>query len=292
VTVISLDAPTGLELVTRESSSSYISLYKIAGFDPNRSYEYIVGTGSLTALPAGATELSVDEGIVYVRYAPSEAGIPSEFAIFDVPASVPVFGAISQSKWTSCVISKNFVEGKWANYPNNWSSAEARVTSHIDTDKFSDVTYKYQFTPDRYFKVDDYPWFAIDFNNELLNMNNPQAYIKGAIAAIDIYVEGEDAPYTVTGAWKGHTKSGGYSPNKILVNLLDEYPEIAGKTVRAFDIRPYSNITSVPNDFNPDATAQRYLYFRLLYVGFFDSPANTGAIVFNTLTAVNTLTSI
>ncbi|MBR5459674.1 MAG: bacterial Ig-like domain-containing protein, partial [Clostridia bacterium] len=291
VTVISLDAPTGLELVSHENSLSYISLYKITGFDPNRSYEYIVGTGSLTALPAGATELSVDEGIVYVRYAPSEAGIPSEFAIFDVPASVPVFGATSQSKWTSCVISKNFVEGKWANYPNTWSFAEARVTSRIDN-KFSDVTYKYQFTPDRYFKVDDYPWFAIDFNNELLNMNMSKAYIEGAVLAVDIYVVGEDTPYTVTTEWKGSKLDNYKTPNAANVNLLAEFPEIAGKTVYKFDIRPYANIDKTPDDFNTESTADHYAYFRLFYIGFFDTASNFASVAKGDGLRVNTLEGI
>ncbi len=279
VLICSAKAPKELYLAVDESSSDYLNNCVIKGFDPDKSYEYYLGSGEVIPLPAGTTELPVSEGVISIRYAAGDSIIPSEYVNFEVKSAVPVFGSSAQTDWLANVTTADFVEGKWASYPSNLSEGESRVTTHINyMHKLSDVSYKYQFTEDRYFKVDDYPWFSIDFNNELLNMGMPKAYIEGAVAAIDVYVVGEDEPYTLTTEWKGATVTNYYTPNAYKVNLLALFPELEGKTVYKFNIRPYSNLDTTPNDYNTEASANRYMYFRLIHVGFFDTASNVSAV--------------
>ncbi len=284
-------APKELKLELDPDTTSYLNAYAITGFDPEKSYEYRINTGDIVALEAGATKLPVSEGTVYVRYAATETENASAFVLFDVPVSNPVFGSVKQSKY-DVVISTDFKAGYWANFPGAWEKGEAHVTSYIPyNQKLSEVSYRYEFLPKNYFVVNDSPWLSIDFNNECVNMNN--SLVKDAVMAVDVYVEGEDEPYTVERPWLGHGKNGQlYTPNAFTVNLLDEYPELDGKTVTKFAIRPYSNIPYTPNDYNTAAAANRYIYFRLFYIGFFDTAANMNGLATGDGERVNTLAGI
>jgi len=272
-------APTGLKAELSDDAN-YIKGYKITGFDANVLYEYSYNGGSAVAIETGATELVCNmPGTYKIRCAATEDYAASAFTTIVVPFVNPVFGKVADSFYDS-VISTEFIEGKWANSTANWSKSEANITSNIPKGaKLNEVSYKFAFNEEDYFTVDESPWFSIDFNNELLNFNNASHVLKEAIAAIDIYVVGSDTPYTIYKQWKGKVvKEDGYTDNKVLVNLLEEFPEILGKTVRAFDIRPYSNLDKTPNDYNTTATSDRYMFFRLRYVGFFDTPANIGTV--------------
>ena len=186
----------------------------------------------------------------------------------------PVFAdrTISEYVYTK---SQSFIEGQWATWPGNWDKTNEPTSNISATTPLNTVSYKYTFAPRDYFKVDDNPYFSIDYNYQLQNMGTTS--FTDSVFSVDIYVVGEETPYTVKSVCKGYTRADGYTPNKMLVNLLDEYPELSGKTVRAFDIRPFPEIDKTPNDYNTAAEKDRYMYFRLFYVGFFDTPANTDA---------------
>jgi len=273
----------------RRDDSVYINGYKLTGFDPDVAYEYSVNGGAYTALEAGATEFIPLPGIYKIRTAKTDTQAAGNEKTMIVPFTNPVFGKIAISPFTS-VSSDEFVEGKWAiaTHLGLWSlTAEEQVTARVYGDNvLSTVSYKYKFLEEDYFEVNRNPWFSIGFNNYTHNMG--VSYPTDAVFAIDIYVEGEDAPYRITTPWKGNTEK----LNMITVNLLDLVPKIEGKTVVGFDLRPYSTSEETCLDYNTESTGDRYIYFRLYHVGFYDTPANVECVRDKSGVRVNTLVGL
>ncbi|MBR5459656.1 MAG: bacterial Ig-like domain-containing protein, partial [Clostridia bacterium] len=293
VSIYANAAPTASDFELKlEENNRFIPTYVLSGFEPGVAYEVVDPMGMPVTFEEGTTEISVIAGTYKIRYAETEMSPASAYLKYTVPLANPVFSKNAHSYYPY-VLGNEFVDGKWANSLASWNTGESEINSKVESNiVLSTASYKYQFAESERFTVDEHPYFSIDFNNELLNMGIETPYISGAVMTVDIYVEGEDEPYSVTGEWKGKDAVNGFTLNKITVNLLEEYPELMGKTVRAFDIRPYSNLDTTPNDYNTTATAARYFFFRLRYVGFFDSPANINAVVTDECQRVNSLTGI
>ncbi|MBR5460234.1 MAG: bacterial Ig-like domain-containing protein, partial [Clostridia bacterium] len=280
VVIEATPAPRGLEIAL-EDANSYIKGYKITGFDPDKAYEYSLNNGgTYTALPAGATELSAPAGRYYVRYPAGNGEGASASTIIDVPMINPVFGDRNATQYND-----------WTNTHGSWSTAELHLVSYVyPTAKLNTVYYRYNFRDIDFVKVDEHPFFSIDFNGQLLGMNLPDHVIPNSEMTVELYVKGTSEIYNVKIPWIGHTNTNGYTPNKFTVNLLEEYPELAGKTITGFKIKPFANLADgvTPENYNKGG----YLYFRLFYIGFFDSPFNTDSLALNkenNFATVNTL---
>ncbi|MBR5460699.1 MAG: bacterial Ig-like domain-containing protein, partial [Clostridia bacterium] len=290
VQLYAIPAPESLKLELDKNAGYIVNGYKIVGLDGTKSYEYSFDGGEYTAVEDGQAFIEcATAGVYNVRLAATELDGASSYVSFIVPAVNPVFAdrTISEYVYTK---SQSFIEGQWSTWPGNWDKTNEPTSSIGTTTPLNTVSYKYTFAPRDYFKVDDNPYFSIDYNYQLQNMGTTS--FAGSVFSVDIYVVGEETPYTVSSVYNGYARVDGYTPNKILVNLLDEYPELSGKTVRAFDIRPFPEIDKTPNDYNTAAEKDRYMYFRLFYVGFFDTPANTDAAALATNERVNSLVGI
>ena len=118
------------------------------------------------------------------------------------------------------------------------------------------------------------------------------SYLSDAVFAVDIYFMGSSEPYTVTTNWNGAGESASVTSNKFTVDLLDLDPELGAKTVRAFVLRPYSNVSLSPSGYNTSSTADHYIYFRLLNAGFYSTVENVGAATSDTHAEVNKFTEV
>lgn len=186
------------------------------------------------------------------------------------------------------IVSSDMASGFWTSSPSGLDKTASPTTYIGSTTVLNTVKYAYTFAIEHQFTVSDYPFFVIDFNNELLNFNSSTRFIDGAEIAVDIYFVGKDEPYTVTGDWAGYTISAdGTTPNRMFVDLLALDPTLADETVYAFAIRPYSNIYLTPQNYNTSASADRYIYFRLLNAGFYSTVQNVSAITSQTHSKVN-----
>ncbi len=281
-------------LETEIIDNAYITAKKVI-LDPAKSYQYAYQTSNYVNVAAGTTELVIPaNSTMLLRYAPTETEPASAPVSLSSEWLNPIFTARARTLFNSVSDSLSGLdrayEGWWNNYNEGWGT-QAEVCSQITSAiTLSNVYYKYTFAKDEQFVINDHPYFAADFNNELNNMNIARGFISGAVAEFSIWVDGVDTPYTVTSDWKGYAKASGFTGNKVVVNLLDTYPELDGKTVTAMMMRPYSNIDLTPNDYNTEATANRYIYFRLYFMGFFDAADNTASV--NTNQRVTTVSGI
>jgi len=283
--------PRDIELET--VNANLYQLYKFTGFDAERLYEYSYDGGrNWIALDAGTTELGPIVGGRYLfRYAATDTTDASAVLTITTPVMTPSFIGKSISLYPS-VVSETMGEGLWTSAPQKLSTSEETVTSQIGSSvALNTAYYAYSFLPEHQFTVNENPVFSIDFRNHLYGMG--VSYIEGAVLAVDIYFNGSSEPYTLTTAWKAENGIvNGVTNNKLTVDLLDLDPELAGKTVRAFAIRPYSNISLSPSGYNTSSTASHYIYFRILNVGFYSTEENVAATVSETHTEVNRFTGI
>ncbi|MBR5459960.1 MAG: bacterial Ig-like domain-containing protein, partial [Clostridia bacterium] len=294
VNIAAVAAPQGLKV--EKGVDGYYKGYKITGLDANAAYEIKDPTGKVTAVELGVTEITdVVAGVYSLRYATTDTLPASGWCDIFVPMINPVFGREGSTIYAS-VASDTFVENKWVvnPYEKMYFETASNVFYVGGGTTLSKLYTLYTFAEADRFVIDEHPYIYADFRNEMVNMAIVTAYIKDAIAAVDVYVEGEDEPYTVTTPWKGYAWDANACKtfNQMIVNILDLCPEIAGKTVMAVKFRPYSNIDLTPNDYNTTATAGRYMYFRMYGLGFFDTPANVQALTKLTNERVNTLTGL
>lgn len=267
-------------------------LYKLTGFSAEKSYEYSIDGGiKWIALPAGTTELGPIVGGKYlVRYAATAESDASAELMLTTPTMTPSFIDRSVSLYPNAV-SDALGEGLWTTYPSQWDNTDT-VTTIIKKDvALNTASYGYTFLPEHQFTLNEYPVFSVDFRNHMYGMG--VNYLSDAVFAVDIYFNGSTEPYTVTTNWKSAGAGTTVSDNKFTVDLLDLDPELAGKTVRAFVIRPYSNITKSPSGYNIlNLLEDHYIYFRLLNVGFYSTEANVAAATSETHTEINKFTGI
>jgi len=289
-----------VELVLSDDAN-YVTGYKITGLDANLVYDYSVNGNAAITLEAGTTEFDCNmPGVYKIRVAATETSGAGRYETVVVPFVNPVFGgkAFYDANKNYKIQETGFISGKWATYPKSWGADKvAENVSHLTKETIlSTVSYRYEFLPEDYFVVNDHPYLALDMKNQLTNMGMTKSYIEGALRTINIYVVGEDEPYTYTQEWGEATGvyNTKHTVNKICINLLDVFPEIEGKTIRAFELKPYSNIDKCPQDYNTTETLDRYMYFHLYYLGFFDTPNNTDAVYGSTATGerVNSFDSI
>ena len=267
-----------------EENTDLFRRYKITGLDSSKSYEFSYDGTSFSAVSSGATEITgLVGGTYYVRYAGSNTAVK-----LVTPSMTPAFTDKTVSKYPYVISSDTSYEGMWNTYPGAMELSENYITTRIKKDDLlSSAAYNYTFNKEHQFKVYENPIFTADFNNELMNMNMPLAFIDGAVAKVEIYFEETDKPYTLTWEWKGKTVTNGATANKHTVNLIDIAPELANLTVKAFKLIPYSNLETTPNDYNTSAANDRYMYFRLLNIGFMSTPANVDALVSGNYVEVN-----
>ncbi|MBQ9976446.1 MAG: bacterial Ig-like domain-containing protein, partial [Clostridia bacterium] len=292
INIAAVAAPQDLKV--EKGVDGYYKGYKITGLDANAVYELKDPVGTQTVLEAGTTEITdVVAGVYSLRYAATDTDPASGWCDVVVPMINPVFGMKGSAVYPS-TSGNTFVENMWVVNPYNrmYFDGSSNVFYVGGGTTLSELYTLYTFAEADRFVIDEHPYIYADFRNEMVNMAIVTAYIKGAVAAVDVYVEGETEPYTVTSEWKGYAWANYKTPNQIIVNVLDAHPELAGKTVMAVKLRPYSNIDLTPNDYNTAATAGRYMYFRMYGIGFFDSPANVATLTQLTNERVNTLTGL
>ena len=280
-------------------SDEYVSGYKITGLDSTKVYNFIIN--GVTVDVTEVTEyICTTPGTYQICVAATETEEASAFVTIKVPFTNPVFGKTAQYNYTKLQVAgvADFVAGKWTTAVNAyWANGggNGEVVSLINKDVvLNTVGYRYEFTEDEYVDVNDNPWFSMDIRNQVFKFGTDNI-VPDAIWVLDIYTTDSETPYTISREWLsgGYSLINGYTKNAVNVNLLDMFPELEGKTIKAFEIKPYSNIDKTPNDFNVTADANRYIYFHLLYLGFFDTPANTAAVAYPaTGKRVNTLTGL
>ena len=272
-------------------NTNLYQLYKLTGFEADKLYEYSIDGGrNWTALAEGTTEIGPVVGGKYlIRYAATDTTDASAVFTIITPAMTPAFIDRTVSLYPY-VISDALGEGLWTTYPLGWDQTET-VTSQIKSSVVLDtVKYGYSFLPEHQFTVNEYPVFSVDFRNHMYNMG--VSYLSDAVFAIDIYFMGSSEPYTVTTNWNGAGESASVTSNKFTVDLLDLDPELGAKTVRAFVLRPYSNVSLSPSGYNTSSTADHYIYFRLLNAGFYSTVENVGAATSDTHAEVNKFTEV
>jgi hypothetical protein len=279
--------PQGLS--AERTDANLYQNYKITGLLENKAYEYSCDGENWIQVEAGATEISsIPGGRYYVRFAATANDEASEAVEVITPSMTPAFITREYSNYPYAV-SQEFTEGLWTNYPAGWDQTNEPVSYIGSNVALNTVKYAYTFLPEHRFTVNEYPIFTLDFNNSLVNMTNSTGIISGALAEVDIYFVGSEEPYTVSGEWKGNdVGADGYTPNRILVDLLGLDAEMGEKTVRAMVIRPYSNITSAPSSYGENA----YINFKLFNIGFYSTMDNVAAITSDTHKQVNEFVAI
>ncbi len=249
-----------LEVVLSDDAN-YVSGYKITGLDANKTYEYLVNNETTTnVVEAGTTEIiCTTPGVYKVRVAATETSGASLYTTVTVPFINPVFGKRSQYGYINNQILGNgdFVSGKWTTTNATWVAGATEVVSQITKDKvLNTVSYGFEFPEEDRFEVSEHPWFSIDMRSQYINMGF--SCIPGSVYKVDIYTDDSDVPYTLTKEWVvGFNIINDKTLNAFTVNLLDEFPALEGKTIRAFKITPYSNIDKTPNDYNVTAEKDR-----------------------------------
>ncbi len=285
--------PQGLK-AERVNENLY-QIYKITGLDADKLYEYSYDfENSWVTLPAGSVETpALVGGTYYVRYAANGDDEASESVKLITPSMTPAFTTIDISQYPNVGASTAFNDGLWTTYKTAFGMNEARPTMYVNpTTALNTVQLTYTFAPEHRFTLNEYPILSFDFNNEIMNMGFADEYITDAVAAVDIYFTDSTEPYTVTTPWKGHTIGNNGSPNKCIVDLISLDKELGARTVRAFVIRPYSNITLAPNEYNTSSSSTHYLYFRLIDIGFYSTVENVGALYSPDHKEVNAFTGI
>ncbi len=278
--------PLGLKLV--EEELNLFQRYKITGLDPTKSYEYSYNYNgmSYTAVSAGSTEIAgLVGGKYYVRYAGQ-----SEAVVFITPDMTPAFLSQTISKYPK-VGSPNPVEGVWACYPSTFGTQDTPASYVAPTTVFNTVQHIYTFHEEHRFTVAENPIFTFDFSNEMSNFGY-NTFIEGAVAKVEINFVGRDEPLVIEKEWVDKPIVNGATGNKIVQNLLELDPTVESLTVESFTIRPYSNLTTTPNSYNTTAEKDRSVYFQLINVGFFSTPANVGALTSADHAQVNTFEGI
>ncbi len=279
--------PSGITV--EEENTDLFRRYKITGLNASKGYEFSYDGISFSAVTAGSTEINgLVGGTYFVRYAGSNTAVK-----LITPAMTPAFTDKTVSKFPCVVSPDTSYEGMWNTYPGKLELSENYITTRIYSDTvLNTATYNYTFNKEHQFKVYENPIFTADFNNELINMNMPKAFIEGAVAKVEIYFEETEKPFTLTWNWVGKTLANGATPNKYTVNLLEIAPELSNLTVKAFKLIPYSNIDLTPNDYNTSAANDRYMDFRLFNIGFMSTPANVASLMDGTYAEVNQFTGV
>ncbi len=277
--------PLGLRLV--EEEMNLFQRYKITGFDAAKSYEISYDGGTnYTAIAKGTTEITgLVGGKYYIRYAGG-----TETVVFFTPDMTPAFLSQSISKYPKTV-SMLSSEGMWTSYPTTFGTADIPASQINSNVILKNVKHTYTFHEEHRFTIAENPIFTIDFTNEMVNFET-NTFIPGAVAKIEINLVGRDEPLVIEKEWAGKTMTNGYTPNRVIKNLLELDPSIEALAVESFTIYPYSNLTTTPNSYNTSAASARYLFFQLINVGFFSTPANVGALTSDTHAQVNTFEGI